>query len=259
MAFPLLALMLLAAEPARAREPVPTAASEPLPAGAPADDFSFVAWCDGVLAGHMDLAERVRSVMPTDPEQQKIGQAYLDAYEKALARSKEGATEAGRKRATEARAIGWNNWDKARAADLKLAAYTYLNWQLPGRCEHAAIRLSGDKSLFRMAPTLEEAQARGEATPVASSKAQQEANAARALDPSAPPPAAADSETPADAVRISTIPDAPKLPGDTAATTADGTAVASPDAAAAAASDDQKPADSAKPAKKKGMFGWLPW
>ena len=173
MPLALLALMLAASEPAATSTTPQSEAemSERLPAGAPKDDYGFVAWCYGVLSGHMDLAQRVQTVLPLDPVQQKVGQSYLAAYDKALADAKEGSTAAGRKRAEAARSIGWKNWDKARAADKQLAADTYLAWQLPGRCEHAAIRLSGDKDLFRMSPTPEEIEAMGTETPVAGAQA----------------------------------------------------------------------------------------
>lgn len=212
MPLALFALLLAAAEPPVATAgpaPAPTQVEETLadriPAGAPKDDYGFVAWCDGVLSGHMDLAERVQSVLPLDPVQQKIGRAYLDAYEKALSGSKEGKTEAGRKRALAARAVGWKNWDKARKANKQLAADTYLAWQLPGHCEKAALRLSGDPDLFRMSPTVQEVEAMGEAAPVANAQAAA-ANGAAAADAgtaAAPAPAAAEG----DDLKIKTLPD----------------------------------------------------
>jgi hypothetical protein len=209
MPLALFALLLAAVEPqASTAAPAPgqaqaeQALADRIPAGAPKDDFGFVAWCDGVLSGHMDLAERVKTVLPLDPVQQKIGRAYLQAYEKALAVSKDGKSEAGRKRAEAARQIGWKNWDKARKADKQLAADTYLAWQLPGHCEKAAIRLSGDKELFRMSPTAQEVEAIGEAAPVASAQAPATADAADAPTVT-PVPANGDD------LKIKTLPDAP--------------------------------------------------
>jgi hypothetical protein len=203
----LFALLLAAADPSAATAapaPVQTQAEETLadriPAGAPKDDFGFVAWCDGVLAGHMELAERVQSVLPVDPVQQKIGRAYLQAYEKALTGSKEGQTEAGHKRAEAAREIGWKNWEPARKANKQLAADTYLAWQLPGHCEKAAIRLSGDNDLFRMSPTVQEVEALGEEAPVANAQA---AAASAAAAGAATAPVAATN----DDLNIKTLPD----------------------------------------------------
>jgi hypothetical protein len=214
----LFALLLAAADPSAATAetaPVQTQAeatlADRIPAGAPKDDFGFVAWCDGVLAGHMDLAERVASVLPVDPVQQKIGQAYLQAYEKALAGSKEGHTEAGHKRAEAAREVGWKNWEPARKANKQLAADSYLAWQLPGHCEKAAIRLSGDQDLFRMSPTVQEVEAMGEEAPVANAQAAAAKAAAANAAPAAPTPAAATS----DDLNIKTIPDPKPQPVET--------------------------------------------
>lgn len=172
MAFPLLALLLLAQDApvatAKAHLPPPAATApaaapatgqadaDALPQGAPADDFGFVAWCDGVLAGHMDIAERVKDVLPLDEVQQKVGKAYLKAYVRALDGSAEGKTAEGRKRAEQLRQDGWSKWDQARAADHTLAAETYLSYQLPGRCEHAALRLSKNPNLFKLTPSVDE-------------------------------------------------------------------------------------------------------
>jgi hypothetical protein len=213
-------LLALAEPPAPAADPAPPPAAEAdaeladrIPAGAPKDDYGFVAWCDGVLSGHMDLAERVKDVLPLDPVQQKIGKAYIAAYEKALAGAPDASTEAGRKRADAARNIGWRNWDRARKADKQLAADTYLAWQLPGHCERAAINLSGDKDLFRMSPTTEEVEAMGVQAPVANSQAAQ-TQAADEL------PAGAGAGAPpavlADELKIKTIPD-PATPTQTPA------------------------------------------
>ncbi|MBC6980561.1 hypothetical protein [Caulobacter sp. 17J80-11] len=166
MAATLLALALLFADPAAATSDAPVStraadaappspAADILPQGAPADDFGFVAWCYGVLSGHMDLAERVQDKLPLDEAQTKIGRAYLAGYETALDAAPEGKTEAGRKRAMAEREDGWKKWDEARKVDHQLAADSYLAWQLPPRCEHAAQRLAGRKDIFRLNASVE--------------------------------------------------------------------------------------------------------
>jgi hypothetical protein len=171
MAFPLIALLLFAGQPvvttARTQAPAPVSAPvstagadlserpvdrDTLPQGAPEDDYRFVAWCDGVLAGHMDIAERVKDVLPIDDVQQKIGKSYLRAYVRALDSSPQSKTAEGRQAAETARLDGFNKWEQARNADHKLAAETYLSYQLPPRCEHAALRLSHNPNLFKSTP-----------------------------------------------------------------------------------------------------------
>ena len=133
-----------------------------LPKGAPSDDFGFVAWCDGVLSGHMDLAAHLADVLPLDDVQQDIGHAYLRGYASAMAGSPEGKTEEGKKRAEAARLDGWSRWEAARdTPDRNLAVNTYLAYQLPGRCEHAAERLSHNPQLFARAPSAEDVEAMG--------------------------------------------------------------------------------------------------
>lgn len=182
MALSLLALLLLAQDPIStapvstapvSTAPVATAPAQPTPApvaapsgtpadpdylpkGAPEDDFAFTAWCHGVLAGHMDLAKKIKDVMPLDPTQEEIGHAYLRGYDRALQHAPESKTEDGKKRAEAARLDGWNRWDAARKADKLVARDTYLAYQLPGRCEHAAERLANDPHLFDRAPSADE-------------------------------------------------------------------------------------------------------
>ncbi|MGA9657963.1 MAG: hypothetical protein WBQ60_02535, partial [Asticcacaulis sp.] len=115
---------------------------------APKDDFLRVAWCHGVLSGNMEMAELVDTVMPIDDKIQIIGESYLRAYEAALTLSGKGKDAAQHKKAEDVRDAGYNMWAAARAAPIQEAAGAYANWQLPGDCEHAAVRISGHPNLF---------------------------------------------------------------------------------------------------------------
>jgi hypothetical protein len=115
---------------------------------APKEDFLRVAWCHGILSGNMEMAEMVDSIMPIDDQIQTIGVSYLRAYEAALTLSGKGKDAVQHKKAEEVRDYGYNEWAAARAAPTPEAAYAYANWQLPGDCEHAAVRLSGHPNLF---------------------------------------------------------------------------------------------------------------
>jgi hypothetical protein len=183
----LFVLALLASDPQAAAPadaaPVATQGQEDpdyLPKGAPSDDFAFVAWCDGVLSGHMDLAAHLSDVLPLDDVQQTIGHDYLRAYAQAMATSPESKTAEGKKRAEAARLDGWSRWEAARnTPDKNLAVNTYLAYQLPGRCEHAAERLSHNPKLFARAPSVDEVAAMG---------TNNVTGRADALAPHAPPP-----------------------------------------------------------------------
>ncbi len=115
---------------------------------APKDDYQRVAWCHGVLKGDMELAEIVDSVLPVDKDIQAIGQSYLRSYEAALTLSGKGATPATHLLAEKARQTGYDSWSVIREAPIPQAANAYVTWQLPGDCEHAAVRLSGHPNLF---------------------------------------------------------------------------------------------------------------
>ena len=123
---------------------------------APKSDFERVAWCHGVLSGDMQLADLIDKIEPKDPQITTIGISYLRAYEAALTLSTQGKTAAGHTLAEKARQKGFNEWDQARKADIKKTAWVYDNWQLPGDCEHAAVRLSGHPNLFAEMATEDE-------------------------------------------------------------------------------------------------------
>jgi hypothetical protein len=252
MALPLVLLALLTGTPpsdavsttrpeASAPATAPTGSPEDyIPQGAPSDDFAFVAWCHGVLSGHMELAEQVKDILPIDDVQQRIGSAYLRGYEEALAKAPEGKSPEGQKRAEEAQSTGFHNWDQARAADKQLAADTYLGWQLPGRCEHAAVRVSKNPDLFKMAPEAGEiATSFGKGAPPPTVEV--------AAAPAAPEPAAAE---PAPVEQAAAEPVSPAPEPVTEPTPAP--------APAPAVVAEAKPApEEAKPEKKSRIPGFL--
>ena len=132
----------------------------PILEDAPSDDFLRVAWCHGVLSGDMELAEIISSVYPEDKDLRLIGTSYLRAYEAALTLSGKGMTDSQHQAAEDMRQFGYNEWAAARDDDnLKEAAGAYATWQLPGDCEHAAVRLSGHPNLFAEMATDDEVEA----------------------------------------------------------------------------------------------------
>ena len=153
------------AKPAAAAPATPSQVDEetglhiPTIRDAPADDYQRVAWCHGVLSGDMELAEQIATLEPVDDSIQAIGRSYLRAYEAALTLSGKGKTEDGHAQADKARQAGYDGWSEVRKAELKQAAYAYDTWQLPGECEHAAVRLSGHPNLFGEMATDDEAKA----------------------------------------------------------------------------------------------------
>jgi hypothetical protein len=160
---PLLVLALLAAETPSAApaDAAPKAlAEEPVPVGAPEDDYGFVSWCTGALTGHMALYQQVKPELDSlpdarpketealDAEQMKAGREYLELYRKATDAAEKASPRPIRERGLTERQRGNGIWDVARkATDRKAAMWTWLSWELPGRCETAAERLY-EKSLL---------------------------------------------------------------------------------------------------------------
>jgi hypothetical protein len=255
MALPLLLFALLsgqdavstvAPEVAAPQTQTPPAQAEYTPEGAPRDDYNFTAWCHGVLSGHMALAERVQPVLPLDEVQQKIGKAYLKGYEEALAVGRRGRSAAEIDAADAIRYAARANWNTAMKADLQLGADTYLAWQLPGRCEHAAIRVAGRPNLFRMAPTQAEVESMGVGVAGASEVAEASPPPVTAPEPTAvaaPVPAAAPiEETVVPVFTSAFLPPADPVTEDDPAADAFA-AAADPEAPAAGEVPDEPPAE----------------
>jgi hypothetical protein len=156
----LFALALLAAPataPAAAAGGVP---EEPIPAGAPSDDYGLVNWCAGALSGHMVLYHQVKPELDAlpdpspketaalDTDQIKAGRDYLNLYKKAIEAAERASPRSISDRGLAMRRQGNAIWNAARATrDGKARMWTYLGWELPGRCETAAERLY-EKSLL---------------------------------------------------------------------------------------------------------------
>ena len=148
----LFAAALLQADPAAAQAPPSgvSAGDADTPRGAPVGDYDFVAWCHGALTGHMALYTQVKPELTSierpdevatdeknDHAQMVAGREYLALYTRALDgvdRAHHGLVE--RRRAADAK--GQAIWDAAKAADARTRMWSWLLWDLPGRCETAA-------------------------------------------------------------------------------------------------------------------------
>ncbi len=155
MTFWLLSSLLVLAQAAPAQDaPIAAAPSQTPPAvtgaslappgleGAPKDDFGRVAWCHGLLSGHMALARHIASVQPLNAEKQQVGLSYLNTFVGALAASPEGAAPDAQARAQQLRQAGYDRWKPARLANLDAAADLYAAFRLPAECNAAAAKLA---------------------------------------------------------------------------------------------------------------------
>ena len=149
------------AEAAHAADPAkPTATpqaftptpEEPFPVGAPHDDYGFVGWCYGALAGHMELYKMVKPELDKqstnkkedaalDAEQMKAGEEYLALYKKAMEAAEKASPQPINAKGAQAIKSGANIWTPAQDADPKTRMWSYLSWDLPGRCESTSERL----------------------------------------------------------------------------------------------------------------------
>ena len=146
------------AMPSAKSDPVAPPPEDPFPVGAPHDDYGFVGWCYGALSGHMELYKAVKPELDkqsTDPkedaavdaEQMKAGQEYLALYKQAMEAAEKASTQPINVRGGQAIKVGASIWGPALQADSKTRMWSYLSWDLPGRCEVTAERLY-EKSLL---------------------------------------------------------------------------------------------------------------
>jgi hypothetical protein len=125
-----------------------------VPRGAPSDDYGLVAWCRGALTGHMALYPIVEPELKSierpgeeaadvkaDHEQMEAGRDYLALYKKAMATAEKASPQPIHERGVELEAQGAAIWTAAKDAAPRARMWTWLMWDLPGRCEVAANRL----------------------------------------------------------------------------------------------------------------------
>lgn len=148
--------------------PVSTASApveSDIPKGAPGDDFGLVAWCRGALTGHMALYQIVKPELKglerpsevateekDDQAQMQAGRDYLALYRRAMLTAENESRTPIRPRGAALIAQGEAIWAGAREAEPRKRMWTWLMWDLPGRCEIAAKRLEAHKGGGAPAP-----------------------------------------------------------------------------------------------------------
>lgn len=165
----LFALALVMQQPADAPAEARPVYEAPIPPGAPTDDYGLVAWCYGALSGHMAMYDQVKpdlDALSNDPsraeldsQQQAAGREYLALYQRALNTADAASPRSRRSEGERARASGEAIWGPARnAVDPKTRMWSWLMWELPGRCETAANRLQANADLSAPAVARPDAQ-----------------------------------------------------------------------------------------------------
>lgn len=129
--------------PAQVRLREALAYSNPLPRGAPDQDYPLVAWCDALVSGHVRLGETLTDHVPEDLEIMRLGRLEASDFRSALAAAEprqSAATKAAARQAAAAAAARWTPLI-AQTDETARSQSFGLFFGLPGRCEHAARRI----------------------------------------------------------------------------------------------------------------------
>ena len=159
----ILALALMAADaPAPANPPQ----GEPLPAGAPTQDYPLTAWCYGAMSEYLDIYERVKpdlkaidklfgSSEPNEPEPYASDMAAAHVELKVLADAVVAAEKASPSpiapQGAEAVKLGRSIWALTEAKTSRELARAWLSWALPDRCDSTARAVAAKSALLGQA------------------------------------------------------------------------------------------------------------
>jgi hypothetical protein len=139
---------------------------EPLPAGAPTQDYPLTAWCYGAMSEYLAIYQRVKpdlraidkmwgSSEPNETEPYADDMAAARDELKVLA----GAVEAAEKasptpiapQGVDAIRLGRSIWSPAEAKTSRELARAWLSWALPDRCDSTARDLAAKSALLGQA------------------------------------------------------------------------------------------------------------
>jgi len=124
----------------RFREAV--AYANPMPRGAPEDDYPLVAWCEALVNGHVALGETLTNRDPLDLDIIRLGKLEAADFRAALDASEPRQTAASRAAARAAAAEATAKWTPLAGQEEAVRSQAFgLFFGLPGRCEHAARRI----------------------------------------------------------------------------------------------------------------------
>lgn len=117
--------------------------SNPLPRGAPEQDYPLVAWCDALVSGHVRLGETLTDRNAEDLDIIRLGRLEAVDFRSALAAAEPRQSAATKAAARMAAAAATARWTPLIAQENEAARSQSfgLFFGLPGRCEHAARRI----------------------------------------------------------------------------------------------------------------------
>lgn len=117
--------------------------SNPLPRGAPSQDYPLVAWCDALVSGHVQLGETLTDRNAEDLDIIRLGRLEAADFRSALHAAEPRQSAATKAAARDAAASATARWTPLIAqTDEGARSQSFgLFFGLPGRCEHAARRI----------------------------------------------------------------------------------------------------------------------
>ena len=145
-----------AAEPAPRPADAAPAEQDRFPAGAPHDDYQFVAWCYGSLRGYLDLHDQVMpevtriesTYRPPDrklsddlkvyADMQKAGRGDLKTFQAALTAAEKASLRPINTVGAAAVQQGRSIWRITPDVTPARLAQEWMSWTLPARCEVTA-------------------------------------------------------------------------------------------------------------------------
>jgi hypothetical protein len=154
------------AQPADAPAPAAAPAEEAFPAGAPHDDYPFVAWCYGNLRGYLDMHDevmpevtRIESTyrppgrklsddLKVYADMQKTGRAQLKTFQEALTAAEKASMRPINQVGAEAVKRGHSIWVAGPEVTKARKAQEWMSWTLPARCETTAVALEQRSKLM---------------------------------------------------------------------------------------------------------------
>jgi hypothetical protein len=157
-----LALFVQSAEPAAPAAPP----EDRLPAGAPKDDYQFVAWCYGALRGYLDLHDQLMPEvtriegefrkpgtsladdLKVYADMQKDGQQKLKLFQGALTAAEKASVRPINVAGAQAVRQGRMTWSAPAGTSKARMAQEWMSWALPARCERVAASLEARAKLM---------------------------------------------------------------------------------------------------------------
>lgn len=162
----LFALALAAQAPAPAAETPPPVAEDRLPAGAPHEDYPFVAWCYGALRAHIDLQDemmpevtriesqfrkpgaKLEDDLAVYEQMRADGRVRLEQFQAALTAAEKASVRPINAIGGQAVRQGRQIWATGPEVSKARKAQEWMSWALPARCEKVAASLEARSKLL---------------------------------------------------------------------------------------------------------------